>query len=160
MQCSGYITKMEELRKTVSRKVKAKQYDDLLRQAAGSDELIAQEVQELYRNFDALFQSIYPDFLQDLNSLLRPEEQIAPRPDGSLSTDLRIYALVRLGVNNSIQIAQFLHLSPRTVYNVRMKMRAKATLSDMEFPERVRRLGMGLMDLGDAGANAIVVAVD
>ena len=146
VQCSSYITKMEELRKTVSRKLKTRQYDDLLRQAANSDELIAQEVQELYRNFDALFLSIYPDFLQDLNSLLRPEEQIAPRPDGSLNTDLRIYALVRLGINNSIQIAQFLHLSPRTVYNARMKMRAKATPSQVDFPERVHQLGKDLLN--------------
>ena len=144
VQCSGYITKMEELRKTVSRKLKTHQYDDLLRQAADSDELIAQEVQELYRNFDALFLSIYPDFISDLNTLLRPDEQIPPRPDGTLNTDLRIYALVRLGINNSIQIAQFLHLSPRTVYNARMKMRAKATPSEVDFPERVRRLGAEL----------------
>ena len=94
-----------------------------------------------YKNFDALFLNIYPNFIQDLNTLLRPEEQIAPRNDDTLTNDLRIFALVRLGINNSTKIAAFLHLSPQTVYNSRMKMRSKATPSDLEFPERVSQLG-------------------
>ena len=140
-QCSGYITKMDELRKNIYRKLKTKQYNDLMKLTSSSETLVADEVQELYKNFDALFLNIYPNFIQELNSLLRPEEQIILRNTNTLNNDLRILALIRLGINNSTKIASFLHLSPQTVYNSRMKMRNKATLSNLEFSERVKQLG-------------------
>ena len=108
---------------------------------AKSPELSYDEVKELYANFDKIFLELYPDFLDDFNSLLRPEERIELRKPGKLTTELRIYALVRLGLNDSVKIAEFLHCSPQTVYNTRQRTRNKSAIPRDEFAERVRSLG-------------------
>ena len=72
---------------------------------------------------------------------LRPDERVAMKKPGVLTTELRIYALVRLGINDSVKIARFLHCSTQSVYNARMKMRNKSDISKEQFAEAVRRLG-------------------
>lgn len=139
--CSRYITKIDELRKMTFRKLQVKQYNELINLLENSDSFIHDEIQELYKTFDATFLKIYPDFLKDFNSLLRPEERIVLRKDELMNNDLRIYALVRLGITNSTKIAEFLHISAQTVYNSRMKMRNKAIISDEEFSGRIKLLG-------------------
>ena len=80
--------------------------------------LAANELKEFYSNFDAIFLHIYPDFVSDFNALLQPDKQIIPREGELLNTELRIYALVRLGISDSVKIAEFLHCSPQTVYKL------------------------------------------
>lgn len=138
--CSAYISKMEEYRKNINRKAKVKLYDEILQMSEKST-LVQDELKEFYQNFDAIFLHIYPDFVRDFNGLLQPEEQIEPRKGELLNTDLRIYALVRLGITDSVKIAEFLHCSPQTVYNNRLKIRNKALVPKEEFTEYVRRLG-------------------
>lgn len=138
--CSAYISKMDEYRKNINRKAKVKLYDEIL-QMSEKTTLVQDELKEFYQNFDAIFLHIYPDFIQDFNSLLLPEERIEPRKGELLNTDLRIYALVRLGITDSVKIAEFLHCSPQTVYNNRLKIRNKAIVPKENFAEYVRRLG-------------------
>ena len=76
--------------------------------------------------FDTIFLTIFPNFIKDFNALLRPEEQIKIKEGELLTPELRIYALMRLGINDNSKIASFLHYSLQTVYNYRMKMRNKA----------------------------------
>ena len=78
--------------------------------------------------------------LAHFNALLRPGEQIEVKGDNLLSPELRIYALVRLGINDSTKIASFLHYSPQTVYNYRMKTRNRSNIPKDEFASRVQRL--------------------
>lgn len=139
--CSGYITKMDELRKMTFRKLQVKQYQELMNLTENSNSFIHDEIQELYKIFDVTFLKIYPDFLKDFNSLLRQEERLMLKKGELMNNDLRIYALVRLGINSSTKIAEFLHISTQTVYNSRMKMRNKAIISDEEFSDRVKLLG-------------------
>ncbi len=138
--CSSYISKMDEYRKLINRKAKVKQFDEIL-EMSGKATLVQDELKEFYQNFDALFLNIYPHFIEDFNSLLEPEERIEPRKGELLNTDLRIYALVRLGISDSVKIAEFLHVSPQTVYNNRLKIRNKAIVPKEEFAEHVRQLG-------------------
>lgn len=138
--CSSYISKMDEYRKNINRKAKVKQYDEILTLTDKSS-LVQDELKEFYQNFDALFLNVYPTFIDDFNALLLPEERIEPRKGELLNTDLRIYALVRLGITDSVKIAEFLHVSTQTVYNNRLKIRNKAVVSKEEFIEQVRRLG-------------------
>lgn len=138
--CSSYISKMDEYRKMVNRKAKVKQFDEIL-EMSGKATLVQDELKEFYQNFDALFLNIYPHFIEDFNSLLEPEERIEPRKGELLNTDLRIYALVRLGISDSVKIAEFLHVSPQTVYNNRLKIRNKAIVPKEEFAEHVHQLG-------------------
>lgn len=138
--CSNYISKLEEYRKDINRKAKAKMLDEILK-TTEKQTIVQDELKEFYQNFDAIFLHIYPTFIEDFNSLLIPEECIIPRKGELLNTDLRIYALVRLGINDSVKISEFLHCSPQTVYNNRLKIRNKLRVSKEEFFEAMKTLG-------------------
>lgn len=138
--CSNYISKLDDFRKGIHRRLIAGKYEDL-RQLTKSPDLPLAEVQELQRTFDETFLSIYPDFVEDFNTLLREDARIVPKKSGRLNTELRIYALVRLGITDSTSIARFLHCSVQTVYNTRQRVRDKAAVPREGFAERVRSLG-------------------
>lgn len=140
--CSNYISKLDEYRKNINRKLKTGQFEEA-RQLTDNSSLTQNELKDFYTNFDAIFLRVYPDFVADLNSLLRPEEQILLKDASELNTEVRIYALVRLGINDSVKIADFLHCSPQTVYNHRLRMRNKAIIPKDKFAEAVRLLGRG-----------------
>lgn len=140
--CSNYISKLDEYRKNINRKLKTGQFEEA-RQLTDNSSLTQNELKDFYANFDAIFLQVYPDFVADLNSLLRPEEQILLKDASELNTEVRIYALVRLGINDSVKIADFLHCSPQTVYNHRLRMRNKAIIPKDKFAEAVRLLGRG-----------------
>lgn len=140
--CSNYISKLDEYRKNINRKLKTGQFEEA-RQLTDNSSLTQNALKDFYANFDAIFLRVYPDFVADLNSLLRPEEQILLKDASELNTEVRIYALVRLGINDSVKIADFLHCSPQTVYNHRLRMRNKAIIPKDKFAEAVRLLGRG-----------------
>lgn len=138
--CSNYISKLEEFRKDINRKAKAKMLKEIL-SMTDKETVVQDELKEFYQNFDAIFLRLYPTFVEDFNALLNPEERIVPRKGELLNTDLRIYALVRLGINDSVKISEFLHCSPQTIYNNRLKVRNKSKLSKTEFTEALRKIG-------------------
>lgn len=138
--CSNYISKLDEFRKNINRKIKAKQFDDV-KTLTDTPTMAQNELKEFYHNFDAIFLHVYPDFVSDFNALLQPEERIVLKEGELLNTELRIYALVRLGINDSVKIAEFLHCSAQTVYNNRLKTRNKAIIPKEEFANTVRSLG-------------------
>ena len=138
--CSNYISKLEEYRKNIGRKLKAGQIDDI-KSLTSSTTMVQSELKEFYHSFDAIFLHVYPDFVEDFNKLLRAEERITLKEGELLNTELRIYALVRLGISDSVKIAEFLHCSPQTVYNNRLRTRNKAIIPKEKFAETVRLLG-------------------
>ena len=137
--CNKNITKVEDLRLTIYRLLKVGKSNEALTLTQKKDALWANELKEMEDTFDETFLAIYPNFVQDFNGLLREEEHYSVS-GGTLNTELRIYALVWLGINNSQRIANLLHLSPKTVYNARLKVRGKALPSDEDFPARVWHL--------------------
>ncbi len=137
--CSGYISKMDEYRKNINRKLKVNQYDDAL--SITNKPLAQAEMEKFYKDFDTIFLHIYPNFIEEFNNLLQPEERIVPQKDELLNTQLRIYALVRLGINDSVKIAKLLHCSPQTIYNNRLKIRNKAIVAKDAFADYVKQLG-------------------
>ena len=136
---SGYIDRLTDFRKTVSRLVRSNSWKEL-RDLVTSTSLSQEDLKDLYSSFDTLFLNIYPDFVKDFNDLLKEEERISVKP-GELNTELRIYALVRLGITDSVKIASVLHCSPQTVYNYRLKVRNKAIVPRERFAELVKSLG-------------------
>lgn len=138
--CSTYINKLDDFRKKVNRKLQAGQGEDLYKMT-NSSSFVNDELKEFYRNFDTIFLNLYPDFISEFNSLLADDAQVLPREGELLSPELRIYALVRLGISDSVKIAGFLHYSPQTVYNYRLKIRNKAKISKDDFPEAVKQIG-------------------
>lgn len=137
--CSQYISKQEDFRKRILRQLKTGQSAEALKTV--EKPLQQNELKEFYNTFDQVFLNIYPDFVQDFNNLLRPEERIAVKEGELLNTELRIYALVRLGINDSVKISEFLHCSAQTVYNNRLRCRNKAIIPKEEFARTVQSLG-------------------
>lgn len=139
-QCSLYIDKLDNLRKTVNKKVKNHQYDELL-EMTKSQKFRSEELNELYVNFDKAFLHLFPTFVDDFNALLRPEERIPLADDGCLTTTHRIFALIRLGVTDSSKIAEFLHYSANTIYNYRAHTKNGALGDRQTFEDRVSKIG-------------------
>ena len=137
--CSSYISKMESLKRNIYLKAVAKRYKGLEEETANLD--MKDELKEFYKSFDSIFLHIYPNFVDDFNTLLQEDKRIYPKEGELLNTELRIYALVRLGITDSVKIAEFLHCSVQTVYNNRFKVRNKAIISKKDFAESVRTLG-------------------
>ena len=138
-QCSLYIDKHDEWRKKVNRMVKNREYEELYKQTR-SPESQEKELEELYVNFDEAFLHLFPNFVDDFNALLRPEEQVATDNGGRLSTGLRIFALIRLGITDSGKIAEFLHYSVNTIYNYRARIKNGALTDREHFEENVKKL--------------------
>lgn len=137
--CSNYIDKLSELKKTIHLQVLHKKYAEIENETEDFD--MRSELKEFYRSFDTIFLHIYPDFVNDFNSLLQEDKKIVPKDGELLNTELRIYALIRLGISDSVKIAEFLHCSPQTVYNNRFRVRNKAIVAKDKFVDAVRNLG-------------------
>lgn len=133
-----YIRKLIEYRKLVSRKIKANQAADLLK-TINSYKLAEEEATTFYTRFDRAFIELYPGFVDELNALLMPEVQIELPSPNSLTTEARIYALMRLGVTDSLEIATLLFYSTQTIYNYKSAMRTRAINRDT-FDEDISRL--------------------
>lgn len=139
--CSAYIDKIDNYRIRVNRKVKANQYKELL-QMTSSQQLKEDELKELYDNFDSVFLHIFPNFVADFNALLLPEFQIALPDKNRLTTDIRIFALIRLGIDESSRIAEFLRYSPNSIYNYRARIKSRAICNRDDFEKRVKEISM------------------
>lgn len=138
--CSSYITKLEDYRKNLNKLAMNNKLEDLFK-TLKSTTFIDSEKDELYRNFDQIFLSLYPSFVEDFNALLNPDEQMILKPGENLNTELRIFALIRLGITDSLKIAAFLRYSLRTVYNYRTKMRNRSAGSRELFEDKVKEIG-------------------
>lgn len=123
--CTEYIHRLENFKRIVGGKIRSGQSSEILKMI-DSTQAANQELKELYKNFDRAFLNVYPTFVSEINSLLRPEERYILKTDEFLNQELRIYALIRLGVNDNSQMATFLHYTLRTVYNYRSKVKSKA----------------------------------
>lgn len=139
--CSSYIDKLENFRITVNRKLKTGQVSEL-NKLTSSSSLVADELKEFYKNFDTVFLNIYPTFVEEFNTLLLENEKIEPKEGDLLTPELRIYALIRLGINDSVKIADFLHYSPQTIYNYRLKIRNKLAIPKDEFSDYLSKIGL------------------
>ena len=139
--CSMYIDKLEDYRKSLNKLAQNRQIDELYKQLK-STSMMENELDELYKNFDAIFLNLYPTFVADFNALLVEDERIVLKSEDLLNKELRIYALLRLGITDSVKIASFLRCSLSPVYNYRTKARNKAAISREDFEKMVMRIGV------------------
>ena len=135
--CASYIDKLNRYQELVKRKVKAKQADDLLKQ--NSTRMSEADTKRFFVNFDTAFLTLYPTFITEFNALLRPGEEIYPQKGDILNTELRIFALVRMGIRDSARIATLMFYSPQTIYNYRTSVRNRAKNRE-EFEEQIKQL--------------------
>lgn len=123
--CAKYIDRLSKFEVLVKRKIKVGQVKDLLN-TASSSRLSEEDAATFMNSFDTAFLNLYPSFVTEFNALLREDEQIVPPHKGRLTTELRIYALIRLGVKESSEIAALLFYTPRTIYNYRSTIKSRA----------------------------------
>lgn len=138
--CSTYINKLEEYRKTLNRKATEKHFEELIKMLRSTG-MVKNEAEELYRIFDNIFLGLYPNFIEEFNALLVRDEQVIVKPGELLNTELRIYALIRLGITDSVKIAAFLRYSLSTIYNYRTNARNKSAVPRDEFEKMVSKIG-------------------
>ena len=112
--------------------------DDLLKMSNNS-KMTDSDARQFFVNFDTAFLTLYPNFVNEFNLLLREDESIIPGKGEIMNTELRIFALIRLGIKDSSRIATLLFYSPQTIYNYRTAVKNKAKNRE-EFEEQVRNL--------------------
>lgn len=133
--CSEYLSKMESYRNNLQ-KIAALRNFDKLYNAIQSGRQLKQDISDFYETFDKAFLHLFPTFVSDFNKLLRPECRIMLKEGERLNTELRIFALLRLGVHDSKRVTEFLRCSYSTIYNYRSKMRSRALCPD-DFEKQV-----------------------
>lgn len=147
-QCSAYIDKLDSLSKKINNRLSTGSIEktkELLKR-----DIVEQEIKAFYEHFDITFLRLFPTFVEDFNELLEPDKRIVPKTSGRLNTELRIFALIRLGVNDSGKIARFLRYSVTTIYNYRTKVRNKAAGDRDELEKKLMLIGSSKSIPGDS----------
>lgn len=139
--CSTYIDKLEKYQHALNKKAMDRKLDELYKMLK-SRTMIDNELKELYDNFDSIFLHLYPDFVEEFNALLQEKERFVLKPNELLNAELRIFALIRLGITDSSRIANFLHYSANTIYSYRTRVRNKAAVPRDEFENAVMKIGV------------------
>jgi len=138
--CSAYIDSVEKYRANLSKIARTEGSSEVMK-ALKSSTYVEDELREFYANFDATFLHLFPNFVEQFNSLLIENERLTPKQGRLLNTELRIFALIRLGITDSIKISVFLRHSVSTIYNYRVKMRNAALDNRDDFENQVMKLG-------------------
>ena len=137
--CSSYIEKLDNYRRNLNKIANNGKIDELLK-SLKSSQFIDEELNDFYTNFDETFLRIYPTFISDFNALFPKEEKQVIKPSELLNTELRVYALIRLGINDSAKIAVFLRYSITTIYTYRSKLKNKSLYPE-NLEEQVMKIG-------------------
>ena len=144
---STYIEKMEDYRKMVVRKIRNHQYDELVNLTDASD--LRKEREDMFALFDRIFMKLFPDFVNRYNLLFKSEDLIAIKADGILTPEIRIFALIRLGIIESERIAKFLDLSVSTVKNYKTKAKNRSIIPNELFKQKIMEIESVKKDIQD-----------
>ncbi len=135
---SIYIDKLENFKKSLDKKLVSKRYEDAL--VAVNNLNLESERQELYHTFDKVFLNLFPDFITRFNALFKPEDQMIIPKDELLNTELRIFALIRMGIHDNDRISKILGYSVNTIYSYKNRIKTKSLVSNDEFEERIMEI--------------------
>jgi hypothetical protein len=135
---SEYISKLDVYRKLIRKYVNSNQTNALLK-LAESKQFVDEELQIFNNNFDRSFLHIYPNFVTEVNKLLKPEKQIEQSDKTTLNTELRILALIKLSITNSSRIAKILRYSVNTIYNYRAAIN-KSSIDKENFEKMIKAI--------------------
>lgn len=137
--CGVYVEGLEEFNRYVARKLKVNQVQDLYK-TIESGKMLYEQAEHFFEVFDEAIINIFPDFIEEVNSLLQEDKKIIPHTEGRLTPELRIIAFMRLGVTDSAKLSKFLGLSVNTVYTYRNRMKSRAKNREM-FEDNIMNLG-------------------
>lgn len=142
---SEYIDKIENIYKMVNRKVAGRQFDDLRTLFKDSD--LKKERENMYTSFDQTFLKIFPDFVKEYNKLFAPQDHSIPEGNNYLTSEMRIFALIRLGINESERIAKFLNYSVNTINTYKTKVKNKSWAANEQFEQEIMKIKSVKSDL-------------
>lgn len=138
--CSAYLDKIELYRRSLGKIASNGKVEELYK-AIKSTRFIEEQLEDFYTSFDETFLHLFPTFVEEFNDLLAENEKIQLKPGERLNTELRIFALIRLGISDSTKIARFFRYSVTTIYNYRTKMRNRAAGERDDFDRKVLKIG-------------------
>ncbi len=137
---SSYIKRLDQFRTKINSSLRKGHTEQAIELTSPSGEIASEERRELFNNFDRAFMDIFPNYLEVVNSCLKPEERITPKRTEILSNELRILALIKLGIDDNAEIAGMLHCSVKTVQNLRSILKARLAIPEKEFNEIISKL--------------------
>jgi hypothetical protein len=132
---SEYINKLDKFKRSVDNKLTTKRFDDI--RILVNNINLTKEREELFINFDKAFLKIFPNFVNGYNELFSEENRVKLLPNQLLNTDLRIFALVRLGISDTEKIAHILEYSVNTIYNYKARIKSKSNIHNDEFEHAI-----------------------
>jgi hypothetical protein len=135
---SEYLGKIEAFKKSIEMKLMTKKFDDIRLVVGGINP--KKEREELYHSFDKVFLKLFPDFVTVFNSYFKEEDRIQLKEGQLLNTELRIFALIRMGIHDSEKIAKILDYSINTIYNYKARVKGKSILPNEEFERKVMEI--------------------
>lgn len=135
---STFIEKLDDYRKTTVRKIRQNQHNELIEMALTSD--IRKDREDLFVLFDRIFTKIFPDFVDRYNELFNEEDRVIIKADGILTNEIRIFALIRLGITESERIANFLNFSLSTIKNYKTKTKNKSWVANEQFETKIMEI--------------------
>jgi len=144
---STYIEKTEDYRKMVVRKIRNRQFDELIQMSASSDS--RKEKEDMFALFDQIFMKLFPDFVQRYNLLFNEEDRVTIKADGMLTPEIRIFALIRLGITESERIAHFLDFSLSTVKNYKTKVKNRSLIPNELFEQKIMEIESVKTEISD-----------
>ncbi len=132
---SEFFVKLERLKKTLDQKVADRKFEDI--KFIVNNIQLKKEKEELLRSFDTVFLRIFPRFVAQFNALFNPEDQVKLKENELLNIDLRIFALIRMGISDNDKIAQILEYSVNTIYAYKTRIKNRSIIPNDEFEARV-----------------------
>ena len=135
---TNYVDKLEYLKQTINRNLDNKRYSNIS-QTLGKL-VIKKEREQLFRNFDKIFLSIFPDFVEGFNALFEKKDQVQLSEQGDMNTDLRIFALIRMGIYENEKIAKILNFSINTIYSYKNRIKKRSVVPNNEFEDRIMEI--------------------
>lgn len=135
---SQLYARLDKIKTTLLQKMSERKYDEAKFFVDKIDP--KREKEELLEQFDKLFLKLFPHFVNEVNSMLHPEAAIKLKENELLNTDLRIFALIRMGVSDTEKIAQILDYSVKTIYAYKTKMKNKSILPNEDFEGKIMKI--------------------
>ena len=135
---SDYFAKVEKFKRSIEQKLEERKFEDI-RFLAGNINL-KKEKDELLKSFDKVFLNLFPHFVADFNALFKPEDQTHLKDNELLNTDLRIFALIRMGISDNEKIAKILEYSVNTIYTYKTRIKNRSIVHNDEFEQKIMQI--------------------
>ncbi|HXO78078.1 MAG TPA: DUF6377 domain-containing protein, partial [Puia sp.] len=135
---SEFFAKIEKFKKSLEQKIAYRKWEDIITLVNNTN--LKKEKEDLLQNFDKVFLKLFPDFIQRYNDLFREEDKIRMKDNEFLNTDLRIFALIRMGIHENEKIARILEYSVNTINTYKTRIKNKSTVPNEEFEQRIMEI--------------------